>query len=238
MGSQPLGLRSLILRETRYSLEMDSRFECSATRFNQAIPIMLRGLQMCAHETYMDCPYYEQLMYAGDTRLQVLVTLALTRDDRLPRKALALLGESLDAEGFTLSRYPAHSAQLIAPFSLYWCGMVHDHALWRGHPEFIRERMPGVRAVLDAFARYRNDEGLLAAVKGWNFVDWVPGWERGTPPAAAHGSANPRWRRAGSASPETWRPQPRAGSGTSSAGLWPTIRNTAASPSTPSAWPC
>ena len=24
-------------------------------------PILLRGLQMCSHETFMDCPYYEQL---------------------------------------------------------------------------------------------------------------------------------------------------------------------------------
>src|SRR6201995_5293651 len=43
---------------------------------------------MCSHETYMDCPYYEQLMYVGDTRLQVLTTFATSRDDRLPRKAL------------------------------------------------------------------------------------------------------------------------------------------------------
>ena len=37
---------------------------------------------MCAHETYMDCPYYEQMMYVGDTRLEVLTTYAISRDDR------------------------------------------------------------------------------------------------------------------------------------------------------------
>ena len=32
---------------------------------------------MCAHETYMDCPYYEQLQYGGDTRLEILATYSL-----------------------------------------------------------------------------------------------------------------------------------------------------------------
>ena len=42
--------------------------------------------RLCAHETYMDCPYYEQLQYDGDTRLELLTTYAMTRDDRLNRR--------------------------------------------------------------------------------------------------------------------------------------------------------
>ncbi|WP_372490084.1 hypothetical protein [Chitinophaga sedimenti] len=29
-----------------------------------------RTSRLCAYETYMDCPYYEQLQYIGDTRIR------------------------------------------------------------------------------------------------------------------------------------------------------------------------
>jgi len=42
-------------------------------------------------ETYMDCPYYEQLQYVGDTRIQAMVSLYNTGDDRLMRNAITQL---------------------------------------------------------------------------------------------------------------------------------------------------
>jgi len=150
-------------------------------------PLATRVLEMCSHETYMDCPYYEQLMYVGDTRLEVLTTYTLTRDDRLPRKAILLFDESRGPTGLTKARYPCRVPQLIPPFSLYWVGMVHDYASWRNDPDFVRDRMPGVRAVLDAFAQRVNSEGLLEALTGWNFVDWVPSWKAGMPADADFG---------------------------------------------------
>src|SRR5690606_36896205 len=42
------------------------------------------------------------------------------------------------------------------------------------------------RAILDAFGRYINADGLIEAPYGWNFTDWVPSWDIGTPPGAQH----------------------------------------------------
>jgi hypothetical protein len=49
-ADEPLTL-GLGLRETRYPLTMESSFEASDKRLNDVIPIALRGLQMCSHET-------------------------------------------------------------------------------------------------------------------------------------------------------------------------------------------
>ena len=87
-ADQPLVIDHLVLHETRYPLESASNFSASDPRLGQFFPIAMRALQMCSHETYMDCPYYEQLQYVGDTRLEALITYALTSDDRLPRQAL------------------------------------------------------------------------------------------------------------------------------------------------------
>ncbi len=178
----PLTVKSLHLRETHYPLDMESSFEASDPRLARVIPIAWRGLQMCAHETYMDCPYYEQLMYVGDTRLEVLTTYTTTRDDRLPRKALRMFDASRLNSGLTQSRYPSRVTQVIPPFSLWWVAMVYDYARWRDDPLYVKSLMPGVRAVVDCFLTFMNDDGLVQAPNGWNYMDWVPAWTWGIPP--------------------------------------------------------
>lgn len=184
---EPLEL-NLILKETRYPLEMAASFESSDPRLGETVPVLMRGLQMCAHETYVDCPYYEQLNYVGDARLEALITYAVSGDDRLARKAVALFDASRGAEGLVQSRYPSRVRQVIPPFALLWVGMVHDFAMWRDDPAFVRSMMKGVRAVIDAFAGFRNAEGLVEGPREWwNFVDWVPGWKNGVPPDGEFG---------------------------------------------------
>jgi len=186
-ADEPLTIESFRLRETRYPLENEGAFGSSDKRLAGVVPIMVRGLQMCSHETYMDCPYYEQLMYVGDTRLEALATYVMARDDRLPRKALRTFDLSRKTSGLTQSRYPSRVTQVIPPFSLWWIGMVRDFAFWRDGPAFVRSLMPGVRAVIDAYLSHVNSDGLIEAPNGWNFIDWVPAWAGGIPPQADDG---------------------------------------------------
>ena len=74
---QPLTLEGLRLHETRYPLGMESTFSASDPRLENTIPLLVHGLQMCANETYFDCPYYEELQYGGDMRLEALVNYVL-----------------------------------------------------------------------------------------------------------------------------------------------------------------
>jgi len=181
-ADEPLVIESLVWRETRYPLEMESAFTASDERLVRVLPIALRCLQMDAHETYMDCPYYEQLMYVGDTRLEVLTTYVVTRDARLPRKALELFDASRLSNGLTQSRYPSHASQVIPPFALWWVAMIYDFASWRDDRAFVARMVPGARGVIDGFLRYQNSAGLIEALPGWNFTDWVPEWPYGIPP--------------------------------------------------------
>jgi alpha-L-rhamnosidase len=181
-AAEPLTIERVALHETRYPLEMETTFAASDARMEQIVPIMVRALQMCAHETYMDCPYYEQMMYTGDTRLEVLATYMISRDDRLPLKALRMFDASRLPGGMTQSRYPSREAQMIPGFSLWWVAMVYDYALWRDDMATVRDLMPGVRAVLDRYHSFVNADGLVEAPPGWNFMDWVGEWPGGVPP--------------------------------------------------------
>jgi hypothetical protein len=193
-ASKPVKLETLSLRETRYPLETEVHFQADDPRWEPFCDIAVRALQMCAHETYVDCPYYEQLMYAGDTRIMMLCQYVINRDATLQRKAVSMFDASRDVTGLTSSRYPSRSRQVIPGFSLWWLAAVHDLAMWRGEREFIRERMPGVRSVLDTWLSRQRKDGLVNNPDGWNFQDWVPEWDRGTPPGADDGpSASFNW---------------------------------------------
>lgn len=183
-GDEPLTLHALTLEETRYPLEMESHFDCSDPRLTAPLPLLIRGLQADANETFFDCPYYEELQYIGDTRLQALCHAVMTRADRLTRKAMLLFDDSRLPEGFLQARYPCFVTQVIAPFSLYWVGMLWDYAYWRNDPNFIRALLPGMRATLEAFRRHIGADGLLRAPEGWNVTDWVKEWNNnaGVPP--------------------------------------------------------
>ncbi|MFC1466946.1 MAG: alpha-L-rhamnosidase C-terminal domain-containing protein [Candidatus Brachytrichaceae bacterium NZ_4S206] len=186
---EPLTVNALIFRESRYPLDMESAFEASDERLNEIMPILARGIQCTANETYFDGPHWEEIMYLGDTRLEALCTYVMSRDDRLPRKALRMFDVSRLSSGLTQSRYPCSLLQIIPPFSLWWVLMAHDFALWRGDAPFVRSLMPGVRAVLEGYARWIGDDGLLRAPEGWNFMDWAPAWhaEAGAPPDGVDG---------------------------------------------------
>lgn len=86
-----------------------------------------------------------------------------------------------------MSRAPTRQQQYIPPFSLWWIGMVHDYWWYRDDPAFVREMLPGVRAVLTFFKQYQRTDGSLGPLPWWNFVDWV--WPNGVPPAEPDGSS-------------------------------------------------
>ncbi|HEX6626681.1 MAG TPA: alpha-L-rhamnosidase C-terminal domain-containing protein [Gemmatimonadaceae bacterium] len=145
------------------------------------------GARIGAFETYMDTPYWEQLQYVGDTRIQSLISLYVTGDDRLMRQAIEHFDYSRIPEGLTASRYPSALTQIIPPFSLIYVAMVHDYFMHRDNLSFVRERLAGVRGILDWYERHVDGTGMLGPMPYWNYVDWTPRWDRGVPPGADDG---------------------------------------------------
>jgi hypothetical protein len=180
--SEPLVLEGFELTETRYPLEAESALETSDDRLPALTKICVRALEACCHETYQDCPYYEQLQWVGDTRTQMLLGYVLTLDDRPQRKSLDIVRTSREVRGLTSAHWPSRGKVHIPGFSLWWVASVYDLALFRGHRELVRGLMPDVRGVLDAFLLRRNEAGLVVAPPGWCFTDWADGWHMGTPP--------------------------------------------------------
>ncbi len=172
-GEQALTLDSLEAHYTAYPFKVSASFSSSDPDLQKIWEIGWHTAQLDAHETYMDTPYYEQLQYSGDTRLQALITYAMTGTDLLPRQAITALDDSRNTAGITTSRYPSQLPQYIPPFSLLWIGMLHDNYMYRADAGFVKSILPGTRTVLEWFAGYQHQDGVLGQLPWWSFVDWV-----------------------------------------------------------------
>jgi len=190
-ASQPLALEDLRAVYVGYPFHFMAKLETGSERIGKLLEVGWRTARLCAHETYMDCPYYEQLQYAGDTRIQGLISLFNSGDGRLLRNAIAQLDDSRTPEGLTQSRAPTRQQQYIPPFSLWWIGMLHDYWMYLDDPDFVRQTLPGVRTVLSFYLGYQKPDGSLARMPFWNYVDWAGAWSGGVPPVEQDGSSAP-----------------------------------------------
>ncbi len=186
-GKHPLKLEGLRLMETRYPWEITGEIS-GGERFDRLAPALRRTLEMCTHDTYVDCPFYEQLMYAGDTRVEALISNVISPDRRMQRKAAAMFDRSRNWTGMPASCCPENGRQVIPAFSLIWMAMVHDNLMWDpGAEPAVRGQLAGIRSVMDAWELNRRPDGLIATLNGWNHVTAIPGWEHCIPPEAEIG---------------------------------------------------
>ena len=186
-GAEPLTLHDVHGIFTAYPLHERARFASDAAWLDDVWRMDWNGARIGAFETYMDTPYYEQLQYIGDTRIQSLISLYVAGDDRLVRQAIEHFDVSRIPEGLTASRYPSALTQIIPPFSLIYVAMVNDYHALRDDPAFVRRRLAGIRGILDWFARYVDSTGMLGPLPYWCYVDWARQWEDGVPPGARDG---------------------------------------------------
>ena len=185
----PLRLDKLQAWFSAYPFDAKAAISGDIPQLKQLWDTGWRTARLCAHETYMDAPYWEQLQYVGDTRIQALISYAMTGDSRLARQAVTNIDDSRTIEGLTQSRFPSGLPQMIPTFSLLWVGMVHDYWMYVDDLPLVKETLPHTRPVIDWFAGHMRPDGLLGKAEWWEFADWTSGYRDGVPPQNADGGS-------------------------------------------------
>ena len=192
-GDEPVVVEDLSLVESRYPLACETAFESpDDPALADVQRIAVRTMQMCSHEMLFDCPFYEQLMYPGDTRVQLNVLSSMTSDDALIRRAIEIFDLARHDDGSVPFNYPSRKVQEGASYTLCYLGMYPDYVMNHTDRGWLRARLPGMRDTLSGFELHERADGLLANLPGWSFLDWVPrpGWEGGWAPGSRDGGAN------------------------------------------------
>lgn len=186
---KPLIIDDYYYKFTVYPFEQKGSFSSDDENLKVIWDVGWRTARLCALETYMDCPYWEQLQYLGDTRIQSLISLYVAGDDRLMRNAILTADQSRTPEGLTMARGPTFVPQITPPFSLYWVDMVYDYFMHRDDPEFVKQFLPGIEAVLGWFERRMDVNGMLGPLDWFNFSDWTTGFLCGAPAGVDDGNS-------------------------------------------------
>lgn len=179
-SSAPVSIDSLTFRSTHYPLEIRTKIQTSDTLTRKLWDISVNTLRNCMHETYEDCPFYEQNQFAMDTRSMILFTYLLSRDDCLARKAMQEFYATRREDGLIETHAPCPGrATNIPTFSLFWVLMVWDHMVHFGDEALVRSYLGAVDGVLNYFHQRVNPvTGLVGQFDQdtWAFVDWAEGW--------------------------------------------------------------
>ena len=193
-GDEPLTVTGIGIVESRYPIGAEGTFaagglaECAGI-----LGICRRALEMCSHEMFFDCPYYEQQMYPGDTRVVMNILSSVTADDRLIRRGIELYDLSTRDDGMAPFNWPTRGLQEGASYTLCYLLMYGDYAMNHTDREWLRARLPGMRKSMAGIEYYENAEGLLQDLPGWQFMDWpvdvLTGktWPHGNAPSSFRG---------------------------------------------------
>ncbi|CAL1516357.1 alpha-L-rhamnosidase C-terminal domain-containing protein [Chitinophaga sp. MM2321] len=154
-GKSSLTLEDYYNVYTQYGLTEKAAFSASPetdTIWQTARRIAFAGAQ---DNLYNDL-WQEQLQYIQDAHIHGLGILYFSGDGQLLRNALRQFDQSRIPEGLIRTRYPADDMQVSVAAAFDWIVAIQDYLLFKEDKALAKQLYPGVRNILDWFARYRD----------------------------------------------------------------------------------
>ena len=141
---------------------------------------------LCVHsqkygvqEAVYDCMEREKGFYIGDGCYTALTHMLLTGDDALVRK---LINDAFAASVITDGLVTCLNCSLmqeITEYPLILVKLVLWHYRITKDLDFLRENYPKVTALLDAYRRDYEHDGLISKLDKWCVVEWPPNFRDG-----------------------------------------------------------
>ena len=193
-ASAPRPAIRLRIRDRHRPRPAGASFACSDPRLDQIYEVGLRTVDLCALDSYVDCPTREQRAWTGDSVVHQMVDLVANPDRSMaiwhPQLAASPRRDGMLAMAVA-SDFEADDRTILPDWSLHWVRSVHNLMRYVGDEELVAELLPVAERTLRWFDAYLGDDGLLHDVTGWTLIDWASVRSDGTSSAL-----NALWARA------------------------------------------
>jgi len=168
----PVTVKKMGVVEQVYPYEKKGRFECSNPMLNEIWELGWRTLRVCSEDSYVDTPFRERGLYAGDALPEYAITLVTSGDSRLMKKSL-LLFQDMYNESLEFGVPTKHNDFILKTLiALYWyCQMTNDLDL-------LRSVYPGYKRYLDSLEASKDPAGYYVSGLGSGqsrkvFLEWT-----------------------------------------------------------------
>lgn len=164
-NSAPVVLKQAGVVQQIYPFEKIGSFECSDPLFNAIWELGWRSLQVCAEDSYIDTPFRERGLYAGDMLPEYAITLAGNGDSRLLRRSLLVLHDKYQPVQAGPETAAEGEFPLINIISSKW------YFDYTRDLDFVKFIYPGYKNLVDRWLDSADEKGLCGV--GTPFIEWT-----------------------------------------------------------------
>ncbi|MEH6953710.1 family 78 glycoside hydrolase catalytic domain [Neobacillus drentensis] len=148
-------------------------FRSSDYLLNQIWDISKHTVRMCAQDTIIDCPAYEQALWTGDSYNISLMNYFTFGNYDLVKRCLKLISKSVYRSPLPESHVPSGWQNVLTAWSILWMKACREYYRYTGDLEFIKEIYPELKLTVQRFQEFINKDGLVE-ISAWNMLDWAP----------------------------------------------------------------
>ncbi|HEY0865824.1 MAG TPA: alpha-L-rhamnosidase C-terminal domain-containing protein [Fimbriimonas sp.] len=166
------------LREIAHPGDSLARFACSDPRLNRIFQAAVETFRQNAVDIFMDCPSRERAGWLCDSYFTARAASLLSGGTSIEHDFLEnfALPEAFDnlPRGMVPMCYPADhlKGEFIPQWGMWFVLQVADYLARSGDTRLVRRLKPKVEGLVEFFAPYRNENGLLEDLPSWNFIEW------------------------------------------------------------------
>ncbi|MBI9070209.1 MAG: family 78 glycoside hydrolase catalytic domain [Melioribacteraceae bacterium] len=161
----PVKIKKIGVIEQVYPFEKFGSFECSDPMFNSIWELGWRTLRVCAEDSYIDTPFRERGLYAGDMLPEYAITLAVNGDSRLLKRSLMYFHDQYHDELFNGGSNKHEDFLLINVLSSKW---YYDYTGDKSIIEFVYD---GYKQLMQKWWDTRDENGIMFT--GEKFIEWT-----------------------------------------------------------------
>ncbi len=163
--SRPATLKKIGVIEQVYPFEKIGSFQCSDPMFNAIWELGWRSLRVCAEDSYIDTPFRERGLYAGDMLPEYAITLAGSGDSRLVKRSLKVFHDKYKLVNFGNEEVAEGEFPLINILTSKW---YYDYS---GDTEFVKLIYDGYKHLVDRWLASADENGICYL--GRQFIEWT-----------------------------------------------------------------